>query len=63
MINMEVKGTGECANLTSNMSSGGFLSQIFDASSSVDWKNITYNLEYPYGEELPGNQVDEEYMK
>ncbi|MBU0958580.1 MAG: hypothetical protein KKB31_01415, partial [Nanoarchaeota archaeon] len=58
MNNMEVEGAGADANLTSNMSSGGFLSRIFDAGSTVDWKNITYNLEYPYGEELLSNQVD-----
>ena len=62
MINMEVEGTGAGANLTSNKTTGGFLSRIFDASSSVDWKNITYSLEYPYGEELPGNQVDVDWF-
>lgn len=58
MTNMEVEGTGSGANLTSNMSSGGYLSRIFDASGTVDWTNITYSLEYPYGEELPNNQQD-----
>jgi len=52
MTNMEVEGSGAGANLTSNASSGSFLSRIFDTGGSADWKNITYNLEYPYGEEI-----------
>jgi hypothetical protein len=37
---------------------GNYSSKIFDASTAVQWNNISWIEGVPYGEELPDNQLD-----
>jgi len=53
-VNMVTQGTGVNANLTSSADnvSGSFGSQIFDATTTANFTNITIVTQAPYGKEL-----------
>lgn len=51
-INMTVEGIGNASNLTSNSTTGGFESQIFDAGATVTWTNISDIQEAMYNQEI-----------
>lgn len=58
--NMATQGTGASANLTSSGRnvSGSFGSQVFDATATANWANITIATEVPYGTEIGRNAND-----
>ncbi|PIO05692.1 hypothetical protein COT47_03690, partial [Candidatus Woesearchaeota archaeon CG08_land_8_20_14_0_20_43_7] len=52
-------GTGYM-RLAYDEQNGTFISQIFDAGSITNWRNITWTPGIPYGVSLPENETDEE---
>ncbi|PLW80806.1 hypothetical protein C0585_00695, partial [Candidatus Woesearchaeota archaeon] len=51
----------EVATIYSNQNEkyAQYNSQVFDAGLTTVWTNLTFNNEYPYGQELPSNAVIE----
>ena len=47
-------------NLSSNVSFGDYVSNVYTANTTAYWINFTWTEDLPYGEQLPDNQITED---